>query len=63
MYFRVFSTIRASFKLSKMQKPFHSFGIGSDIVDGFEIASRERVLDLIFKLTTKIGERAHDSRI
>ncbi len=48
---------------SKMQKPFHSFGIGSDIVDGFEIASRERVLDLIFKLTKKIGESGHDSRI
>ncbi len=48
---------------SKMQKPFHSFGIGSDIVDGFEIASRERVLDLIFKLTKKIGDRGNDSRI
>ncbi len=48
---------------SKMQQPFHSFGIGSDIVDGFEIASRERVLDLIFKLTKKIGESGHDSRI
>lgn len=48
---------------TKMDKPFHSFGIGSDIVDGFEVASRERVLDLIFKLTKQIGERGNDSRI
>lgn len=47
----------------KIGMPFHSFGIGSDIVDGFEIASRERVLDLIFKLTKRTGERTHDSRI
>lgn len=46
-----------------IKKPFHSFGIDSDIVDGFEMASRERVLDLIFKLTKKIGERGNDSRI
>ncbi len=43
--------------------PFHSFGIGSDVVDGFESASRERVLDLVFKLTKKNGDRANDSRI
>lgn len=47
----------------KVSMPFHSFGIGSDIVDGFEFASRERVLDLIFKLTKPIGERANDSSI
>lgn len=41
----------------KIAKPFHSFGIGSDIVDGFETASRERVLDLIFKLTKQTSER------
>jgi flagellar biosynthesis protein FlhF len=49
--------------LDKIGKPFHSFGIGSDIIEGFEFASRERVLDLIFKLTTKIGDRANDSRM
>ncbi|MCJ8275612.1 MAG: hypothetical protein HRT44_07485 [Bdellovibrionales bacterium] len=38
---------------------YHSFGISSDIVDGFEYASRERVLDLIFKLTKMNGEKAH----
>lgn len=47
----------------KASMPYHSFGIGSDIVDGFEFASRERVLDLIFKLTKPIGERANDSSI
>lgn len=47
----------------KIDMPFHSFGIGSDIVDGFEFASRERVLDLIFKLTKRSGDRANDSRI
>lgn len=47
----------------KIGMPFHSFGIGSDIVDGFEYASRERVLDLIFKLTKRIGETAHDSSL
>ena len=48
---------------SKVNIPFHSFGIGSDVVDGFEMASRERVLDLLFKLTKQIGERAHDSSL
>lgn len=48
---------------SKMSVPFHSFGIGSDVVDGFEKASRERVLDLVFKLTKQIGDRGNDSRI
>jgi flagellar biosynthesis protein FlhF len=47
----------------KSSVPFHSFGIGSDIVDGFEPASRERVLDLVFKLTQKNGDRGNDSRI
>ena len=47
----------------KMDVPFHSFGIGSDIVDGFEYASRERVLDLIFKLTKVNGEKAHGDSI
>lgn len=45
------------------QTPFHSFGIGSDVVDGFEFASRERVLDLLFKLTKRIGEPEYDKGI
>ncbi len=44
-------------------KPYHSFGISADVIDGFEYATRERVLDLIFKLTKKIGDREHDSGI
>jgi len=44
-------------------KPYHSFGISADVIDGFEYATRERVLDLIFKLTKRIGEREHDSGI
>jgi flagellar biosynthesis protein FlhF len=33
------------------QRPLHSFGIGNRIPEDFEPASKERVLDLIFKLT------------
>jgi flagellar biosynthesis protein FlhF len=36
---------------TKTGKPLHSFGIGSRIPEDFEAASKERVLDLIFKLT------------
>lgn len=35
----------------KTGKPLHSFGIGNRIPEDFEVASKERVLDLIFKLT------------
>lgn len=35
----------------KTGKPLHSFGLGSRIPDDFEMATKERVLDLIFKLT------------
>ena len=47
----------------KIDAPFHSFGIGADIVDGFEFATKERVLDLIFKLTKMNGEKAHGDTI
>lgn len=47
----------------KSPLPFHSFGIGSDIVDGFEMATRERVLDLVFKLTKQTGDKLNGSRI
>lgn len=33
------------------QKPLHSFGIGPRLPEDIEIATKERVLDLIFKLT------------
>ena len=45
--------------LRKEPVQFHSYGVGTDIVDGFEWATRERVLDLIFKLTKMNGERSH----
>lgn len=32
-------------------KPLHSFGIGPKIPEDFELATKERVIDLIFKLT------------
>lgn len=35
----------------KVGKPIHSFGIGNKIPEDFELGSKERVLDLIFKLT------------
>jgi flagellar biosynthesis protein FlhF len=35
----------------KTGKALHSFGIGSRMPEDFELASKERVLDLIFKLT------------
>ncbi len=35
----------------KTGKPLHSFGIGNRIPEDFEFATKERVLDLIFKLT------------
>lgn len=35
----------------KTGKPLHSFGIGNRIPEDFEAATKERVLDLIFKLT------------
>jgi flagellar biosynthesis protein FlhF len=44
-------------------KPYHSFGISADVIDGFEYATRERVLDLIFKLTQKKQHREMESGI
>ena len=45
----------------KFQIPFHSFGTSSDIIDGFEWATRERILDLLFKLTRINGEKSYGS--
>ena len=38
--------------------PLHSFGIGNRIPEDFELASKERVLDLIFKITKLRRETA-----
>lgn len=45
----------------KFQIPFHSFGMNSDVIDGFEWATRERILDLLFKLTRLNGEKSYGS--
>jgi flagellar biosynthesis protein FlhF len=37
----------------KLESPLHSFGIGAHIPEDYEFATRERVLDLIFKITKK----------
>ena len=37
--------------LRRFEVPLHSFGIGPNIPDDFELATRERLVDLIFKLT------------
>ncbi len=40
----------------KLSCPLHSFGIGPQIPEDFEMATRERVLDLIFRITnSKLG--------
>lgn len=41
----------------KFSVPLHSFGIGSKIPEDFEPATKERVVDLIFKLTKVKKER------
>ncbi len=35
----------------EMALPLHSFGLGTRMPDDFEVATRERVLDLIFHIT------------
>jgi len=35
----------------KFGTPLHSFGIGPKVPEDFEAATKERVVDLIFKLT------------
>ena len=37
--------------MKKFEKPLHSFGIGPRVPEDFEFATKERVLDLIFKLS------------
>lgn len=37
--------------MKRFQAPLHSFGLGNRIPEDFELATRERVLDLIFKIT------------
>jgi len=37
--------------MRRFSTPLHSFGIGSRVPEDYEVATRERVLDLIFKIT------------
>ncbi len=37
--------------MRRFEVPLHSFGIGSRVPEDFEVATKERLLDLIFKLT------------
>ena len=41
----------------KFNSPIHSFGIGPRIPEDFEFATKERVLDLLFRLTKLQTER------
>ncbi len=44
----------------KYPVPLHSFGVGPNIPEDFEIATKERVLDLLFKLTKIKNERGQE---
>lgn len=44
----------------KFDIPLHSFGIGTQIPEDFEPATKERVVDLIFKLTNMRKQEAMD---
>jgi flagellar biosynthesis protein FlhF len=49
------STHGTMFNLQKQFRlPIHSFGVGPMIPEDFELANRERVIDLIFKITSQI---------
>ena len=38
--------------MKRFEMPLHSFGLGTRVPEDFEMATKERVLDLIFKLTS-----------
>lgn len=44
--------------MKRFNVPLHSFGIGPKVPEDFEYASKERVLDLIYKLTKVEPERS-----
>jgi flagellar biosynthesis protein FlhF len=37
--------------MRRFDVPLHSFGIGPRVPEDFEFATKERVLDLLFKIT------------
>lgn len=44
--------------MKRFSVPLHSFGIGTRVPEDFEVATKERVLDLIFKITkmSRLGQ-------
>ena len=49
--------------LDKVSKPLHSFGNSVECIEGFEWATKERVLDLIYKLTLKHGAKSNEPQL
>jgi flagellar biosynthesis protein FlhF len=43
--------------MRRFEVPLHSFGVGPRVPEDYEVATKERVLDLIFKLTSINGSR------
>lgn len=43
--------------MRRFDVPLHSFGIGTRVPEDYEVATKERVLDLIFKLTSLSANR------
>jgi flagellar biosynthesis protein FlhF len=42
--------------IHRFNKPVHSFGIGPNVPEDYEYATKERILDLLFRLTSKSQE-------
>jgi flagellar biosynthesis protein FlhF len=40
----------------RFKVPLHSFGIGTRVPEDFEFATKERVVDFLFKIS-KVGKR------
>jgi flagellar biosynthesis protein FlhF len=48
--------------MKRFSVPLHSFGIGTRVPEDFEVATKERVLDLIFKIT-KMNRTANEGAV
>lgn len=49
--------------MKKFDIPLHSFGIGSRVPEDFEFATKERVVDLIFKITKQTQPRVDSTEV
>ena len=48
--------------MKKFDIPLHSFGIGSRVPEDFEFATKERIVDLIFKITkANLPQKIHNT--